>query len=62
MEVGGTILAQWIVEGLRVCRPGNMGVEGAEVAPLRRVGGEHMATTQQSIDVNVPVRTAYNQW
>ena len=25
-------------------------------------GGEDMSTIEQSIDVNVPVRTAYNQW
>lgn len=25
-------------------------------------GGAYVATTQQSIDVNVPVSTAYNQW
>jgi uncharacterized membrane protein len=29
---------------------------------LRKSGGDRMSSVQESIDVNVPVRTAYNQW
>src|SRR4029434_1691026 len=29
---------------------------------VRRAGGSRMSTTTESIEVNVPVSTAYNQW